>query len=232
MERLTKALAAAGVASRRSCEKLIQEGKVTVNGQIVKVPYFRIEWGKDEIRVSGSPIIAKEKKEYYMVHKPSGYLCTSRRLGKKKIVLDLFPEHNARLFTVGRLDLETTGLILVTNDGDFAHKVQHPSSGVVKEYLVKVSQEVTHEHLVALSKGALVEDTWVKPTEVKKVRRGTFKILLSEGKKHEVRILVQKAGLDLIELKRIRIGSLVLGSLPVGQVRPLTETDQKLVMNG
>jgi 23S rRNA pseudouridine2605 synthase len=228
-KRLSKALAAAGIASRRSCEEIIFAGRVQVNGTTVKVPQTLVDWGKDQIVVDGEVVKAEQKKLYFMLNKPPGYICTSIRPGKKAIVLDLFPETKERLFTVGRLDRETTGLLLVTNDGHFANRVIHPSSDVIKEYLVKTAQEILPEHLESLSQGARIDDRWVRPVSVQKVRKGTFKICVKEGKKHEVRIIAERAGLKILELTRIRIGGLTLGTLPLGQYRTLTEKEKKLI---
>ena len=228
-KRLSKALAAAGIASRRACEELIFDGRVQVNGETVKLPQTHVDWDADRIVVDGEAVSAEQKKIYYMLNKPAGYICTSENLKNNRIVLDLFPDAEARLFTVGRLDKETTGLLLVTNDGHFANKVIHPSSNVIKEYLVKTVQEITPEHLEALSQGARVDEKWVRPVTVIKVRKGTFKICVKEGKKHEVRIIAERAGLKIVELSRIRIGSLFLGSLPLGEYRPLTEKDKLLL---
>ncbi len=228
-KRLSKALAAAGVASRRACEELIFAGRVQVNGQTVKVPQFLVEWSSDQIVVDGERVSSEQKKVYYMLNKPEGYLCTNIRPGQRPIVLDLFPKSQERLFTVGRLDRETTGLLLVTNDGHFANEVIHPSSNVIKEYLVKTAQEIEPEYLQILSEGARVDNKWVRPVSVQKVRRGTFKICVKEGKKHEVRIIAERAKLKILELTRIRIGSLLLGTLPLGEFRTLNEKDKELL---
>lgn len=229
-KRLSKALAAAGIASRRACEELIFEGRVQVNGVTIKLPQHHIDWDLDRITVDGSGVKAEQKKLYYMLNKPTGYICTSIRPGKKAIVLDLF-DARERLFTVGRLDKETSGLLLVTNDGHFANAVIHPSSNVIKEYIVKTLQEITPEHLETLSQGARVDEKWIRPVSVHKVRKGTFKICVKEGKKHEVRIIAERANLKVTELTRIRIGGLVLGPLPLGEYRPLTEADKKLIFS-
>ena len=228
-KRLSKALAAAGVASRRACEEIIFEGRVKVNGSVVKVPQTLVDWSKDRIMVDEVGVAAEEKKVYYMLNKPAGYICSNARLGNKRVVLDLFEGAEARLFTVGRLDKDTEGLILVTNDGHFANRVIHPSSNIIKEYVVKTAQEITPDHLEALSQGARVDEKWVRPVSVAKVRRGTFRILLKEGRKHEVRIIAERAQLKVIELRRVRIGSLLLGNLPVGEYRRLTEREKELL---
>src|SRR6185503_7031011 len=185
-KRLAKVLAAAGVASRRACEELIFEGHVLVNGQMVTTPQTLVSLDTDKILVQGKPISNEQEKVYFILNKPHGYICSTKRVGSKKIVLDLFSKFPYRLFTVGRLDRDTTGLIIVTNDGFFAQKVIHPSADWVKEYLVKTNQEISHDHLVIISKGAFIEGSYVKPAYVKKVRRGTIKVGVKEGKKREV----------------------------------------------
>lgn len=229
-KRLSKQLAAAGVASRRACEELIFAGKVKVNGEVVQVPQTLVG-DKDKILVNGKPVGSAEKKVYYMLNKPAGYICTSRRTPTSKIVLDLFEGVDERIFTVGRLDKETEGLLLVTNDGHFANRVIHPSRNIHKEYLAKTDHDLTHEHLQAISHGTLVEGTFVKPVRVTKIRKGTVKIVVSEGKKREVRLLLEAAGLTVKHLARIRIGGLILGRLPLGSWRELTEKERKLIFN-
>lgn len=228
-KRLSKALAAAGIASRRACEEIIFSGRVKVNGQIIFKPEHHVTWGVDKITVDGKTVTAENQKVYYLLNKPAGYLCTNVRPGKKKLVMDLFPE-KLRLFTVGRLDMETTGLLIVTNDGHFAQKVIHPSNNVEKEYLAKADRDIEAEDLVALSKGAPFDNKWVRPVKVTKVRGSTFKIIVKEGKKHEIRILAEKAGIPLVQLKRIRIGSLILGALPEGHYRTLGQRERELLI--
>lgn len=228
-QRLSKILAACGVAARRKCEELIFSGKVTVNGETVLIPQTQVDEQKDKIAVNGKPVHLQATKVYYMINKPFGYLCTSKEVAKDKSVLTLFDD-DLRLFTVGRLDKDTTGLLLVTNDGHFANAVIHPSKNISKEYLAKTDKEITDEHLKALSSGGLVEGTWVKPISVNKVRHGTLKIAVSEGKKREVRCLLEYVGLKVLELKRIRIGPLVLGTLPEGSYRPLTRSELEQVI--
>ncbi|HRD54949.1 MAG TPA: pseudouridine synthase [Parachlamydiaceae bacterium] len=227
-KRLSKFLAASGVASRRHAEELIFAGKVTVNGQIVMLPQTLVS-DKDKILVDGIAVSEEKSKVYYILNKPKGYLCTNLRTKNSKIVLDLFKDVKERLFTVGRLDKDTTGLLLVTNDGHFANSVIHPSKNIQKEYLVKTGNEITHDHLTAISSGTLVEGTFVKPVRVQKVRKGTLKVVIAEGKKREVRMLLEAAHLPVKELARIRIGGLHLGPLNPGEWREMTETDKKLI---
>lgn len=228
-QRLSKVMAAAGVASRRACEDLIFAGRVKVNGEINKLPQTMVD-ENDKIAVDNELIqSAAESKVYYMLNKPKGYVCSTVGSQRTKLVLDLFEDDGPRLFTIGRLDKDTSGLLLVTNDGHFANRVIHPSSNINKEYLAKTDQEITPEHLAAISNGTLVEGVYIKPIRVTKVRRGTLKVVISEGKKREVRLLMENAGLTVVELKRIRIGGLHLGALPEGSWRSLTDREMKAI---
>lgn len=228
-QRLSKVLAAAGVASRRKCEEVIFSGVVEVNGEVVKIPQTMVNPLEDQILVKKEPLKRMEEKVYYLLNKPTGFICTNRRMSNSKLVIDLFQDEGNRLFTVGRLDKDTQGLLIVTNDGRFANEIIHPSSNIQKEYLVKTDHEVTHDHLVAISHGTLVEGVFVKPLKVEKVRRGTIKIVIAEGKKREVRNLIETAGLKVKELTRIRLGGLKLGDIPVGSWRSMSEKDKRLI---
>lgn len=223
--RLSKALAQAGIASRRASEELIFEGRVRVNGTIEKLPQSQVDPEIDEIQVDGKALTI-EKKVYFLLNKPPGYDCSNKRFSKNsRLVIDLFAHLPQRLFTVGRLDRETTGALIVTNDGDFSQRLIHPSFDHTKEYVAKTGQEITDEHLKRLAEGTRVQGVWIKPKLVKKVRRGTVKVAVSEGKKHEVRELLKAAGLTVLELKRIRLGPFILGELPLGAFRPLTRAE-------
>lgn len=228
-KRLSKALAAAGIASRRAAETMIEEGRVLVNGHVVKVPQTLVEWGKDKIKVDGSYVKGEEEKVAFVLNKPRGFICTSAA-DKKKRVIDLFDPDLGRLFTVGRLDRDTAGLLIVTNDGHFANQLIHPSSNIEKEYLAKVDREVMHTDLLKISKGCMIEHVFVKPKRVAKVRKGTLKVVVAEGKKREVRVMLEKAGFEVRELTRIRLGHLVLSRLPEGHFRELTNRDRELLL--
>lgn len=230
-QRLSKILASAGVASRRASEELIFQGLVKVDGEVVKVPQTLVDVSVNQITVRGQLIHPVEEKVYYLLNKPAGHICSTRRSGQSKLVLDLFQNEGHRLFTVGRLDKDTEGLLIVTNDGHFANQVIHPSANIQKEYLVKTDQEVSHDHLIAIAQGTLVEGVFVRPIRVQKVRRGTLKIVIGEGKKREVRMLLEAAGLKVKKLIRIRLGGLHLGMLPVGEWRPLTEKEKQLIFS-
>lgn len=227
-KRLAKFLAGSGVASRRKCEELIFAGLVKVNGKTTLLPQTMVD-EKDHIEFERKKITSEETKVYFILNKPTGYLCSPKSDGKGKLVLDLFAGIKKRLFTVGRLDRDTTGLLIVTNDGNFANQVIHPSFNIHKEYVVKTNYEITDKHLKKISEGTEVEGVYVKPIKVSKVRRGTIKVIVSEGKKREVRELVQAAGLDVRELKRTRIGGLKLGDIPLGNWKPMTKREREMI---
>lgn len=217
--RLSQCIAQAGMASRRKADALIQAGRVTVNGDVVNTPYSRVNPLQDRITVDGALLKGLETKVYYILHKPTGYLCSARRFGHQKIIYDLI-EDGRRLFTAGRLDKETSGLIILTNDGAFSQRLIHPSSNIEKEYVVRVDKPIQPQHLSVIRQGALVEGAFVIPKNVW-LEDGSIHIVVMEGKKHEVRHLVKKAHLQVLALHRIRIGGLSLGPLVAGAYRLL-----------
>ncbi|MBM3195618.1 MAG: rRNA pseudouridine synthase [Chlamydiae bacterium] len=216
--------------SRRKAEELIFNGVVEVNGIIQKEPFFRVE-PKDKVLVNNQLVKSRKQTLYYALNKPRGFVCSERRFKQERLVTDLFPQTEGRLFTIGRLDKDSEGLILVTNDGAFANEVSSPKSGVEKEYVVKTVQEISHEHLVQLSKGGFVEGCYVRPKSVTKIRKGTTKVILKEGRKREIRVLFEKSGLEIVELKRVRIGNLQLGSLQTGQFKELLESEKLAIIS-
>jgi 23S rRNA pseudouridine2605 synthase len=221
-QRLSKVIATAGLASRRAAEKLIFDGKVTVNGKRELVPQTLVDHIVDVIEVEGKRLAHQPRKVYYALNKPVGYHCTNATAIRRRAVDLVESPQSVRLFTVGRLDKDTSGLILITNDGHFANRVMHPSGGVKKEYIAKVDQEVSHDHLVALSEGCVVEGALVRPIRVSKVRRATLRIVVQEGRRHEVREMLAAAGFKVLELKRVKIGELSLGNIPEGQWKKLS----------
>ncbi|MCD7470705.1 putative ribosomal large subunit pseudouridine synthase svr1, chloroplastic [Datura stramonium] len=245
-QRLSKILAASGVASRRSSEELIFEGRVTVNGSVCKTPQTKVDPARDVIYVNGNRLPKKlPSKVYLALNKPKGYICSS---GEKetKSVMSLFDdfikswdkrhpgEPKPRLFTVGRLDVATTGLIIVTNDGEFAHQISHPSSNLSKEYIATIDGEVHKRHLIAISEGTVIEGVHCTPDNVELLPRQSdlprhrLRIVVHEGRNHEVRELVKNAGLQLRALKRIRIGGFRLpADLALGKHVELNQANLK-----
>ena len=220
--RLNKFIADSGHTSRRKADELIFKGKIQVNGKTVFNHLF-INPQKDKIQIGGQPLNIESKKVYYLFNKPKGYCCTKEK--NKKNIYSFFSSVPYRIFSIGRLDKETTGLLLLTNDGHFANKIIHPSYQVSKEYLVKVQEFIYPDHLKKISEGIEIDGQFIKPKKIKKLRKGTVKITVMEGKKHEIRLLIKNAKLTLLELKRVRLGSLHLGSLPEGSFRPLTDNE-------
>ncbi|MBN2479666.1 MAG: rRNA pseudouridine synthase [Parachlamydiales bacterium] len=227
-KRLNKFLAHAGIDSRRKVEELIITRRVKVNNEIIDEPGFQVDIEKDQVFVDGKEV-KQETKQYFILNKPKGFVCSNVRKTRERLVIDIFKSHPYKLFTVGRLDRDTIGLVIVTNDGDLANKIIHPSSNIEKEYIAKVTAEVTHEELIKISKGAFVENRFVKPKKVFKVRKGTIKIIVKEGKKREVKAFIKKANLPLKELKRVRIGNLHLGKIPVGEYKKVSLKDLEAI---
>jgi 23S rRNA pseudouridine2605 synthase len=229
-ERLQKVLARAGFASRRKCEELILQGRVEVNGVVVARLGTRVDPDQVEIRVDGEPLKLKTR-AYFMVHKPPGVVSTNADPAGRTRVVDLVPEMQG-LFTVGRLDQSSEGLILVTNDGDWANRLTHPRFGVPKVYYAEVAGEPTADTIAILRKGIYLSDGFAQIVSAKvKARRKqstVLEITLDEGKNREVRRLLAKVGHKVLALKRVAIGPLRLGELPRGAYRPLRNDEVAL----
>lgn len=223
-ERLQKILAAAGVDSRRHCEELILEGAVRVNRKVVdELPAFANPQ-KDIITVHGRRI-EMTPRVYYLLNKPRGVLCTNADPKGRKLAVDLVPA-KTRVFCVGRLDADTTGLMIVTNDNELTNRLTHPRYGVSKRYHVTVKGRVESGHVEQLKKGVYVSEGRMQVSTVKIVQRGNtisaLEITLKEGQNRQIRRMLAAIGLDVKSLKRIRIGRIELRGLGVGQCRPLT----------
>jgi 23S rRNA pseudouridine2605 synthase len=224
MERLQKMLAHAGVGSRRQCEDLIRAGRVSVDGEIIRELGTRIA-PEQRVQVDGVPV-KLERLVYWLIHKPRGYLCTNRDPARRPLVLDLIPQVSQRVYTVGRLDEASEGLVLLTNDGELAYRLMHPRFGVEKTYLVQVAGHPTPEELVRLRKGVWLSEGHVKPKHVKRLRnqRGStwLRVVLDEGKNREIRRMLARLGHKVLSLRRVAIGPVQLGSLAKGKARQLS----------
>lgn len=211
-ERLQKYMARCGVASRRKCEEIILEGRVKVNGKVVDTPGFRIDPERDTVKVDEKRI-RPERKEYYAVNKPVGYISSSRDEKGKPRVIDLVPSNN-RLFTVGRLDINSSGLIIVTNDGEAANRLSHPKFSPEKEYHVIIKGELTHQDMKRLSAGISLEEGRTAPAKVRilwsKKGETCVSITIKQGWYRIVRRMFMALGKDVRSLKRLRIGRLTL----------------------
>jgi 23S rRNA pseudouridine2605 synthase len=218
--RLAKFLAHGGVASRRKAEEIVGKGVVTVNGEVVTDP-ARDVTDADDVRVNGAPVGA-EVREVWAVNKPAGVVSTAREPGSRPAVVELV-ESNARLYPVGRLDADSTGLLLLTNDGELANRLTHPRYGVAKTYLARLAKPPSDRDLDRLRRGVELEDGRTAPAEVGRVGRQEIEIVLREGRNRQVRRMVEAVGNRVVALRRIRFGSLALGRLAKGGSRRLSE---------
>ncbi|WP_375433005.1 pseudouridine synthase [uncultured Friedmanniella sp.] len=231
--RLQKVLAIAGIASRRACEIMISEGRVEVNGQLVVEQGRRVDPETDVIRVDGSRIPPPRRHLYLVINKPRGVVSTMDDPEGRKNLNDLIegrrPGKQNRLFHVGRLDTDTDGLLILTNDGDFAHKLAHPSYEVPKTYLAEVNGVMHPATVKRLREGITLEDGLVRPSSVKLVStaedRSLVKLTLHEGRNHIVRRMMDSVGHPVRRLSRTGIGPVRLGSLKSGDLRDLTRDE-------
>lgn len=227
-QRLQKVIAQAGAASRREAERLIEAGRVIVNGQVAELGQGA-DPDIDSILIDGRPLPRAQKKVYLLLNKPVGYVTTARDPEGRPTVLDLVPQDGERVFPVGRLDLTTEGLLLLTNDGDLAYRLTHPRHEIEKTYLVRVRGLVSTEGLERLQKGVQLEDGWTAPAKVSAVRhtgRNTwFELTLHEGRNRQVRRMCEAIGHSVIRLKRVRFSFLDLRDLGVGHCRALTQDE-------
>ena len=232
MDRLQKVIAEAGIASRRKAEELIVNGKVKVNGKVVTELGTKVD-NKDTIEVNNK-IIEKEIKEYYLLNKPRGVITSTSDEKGRKTVVDLI-DTNARIYPVGRLDYDTTGVLLLTNDGEFANILTHPKNNIDKVYLAKLNGIIKGEQINKLKDGVILDNVLVKPSRVKlkKVNPESntcmVEITIHEGKNHEVKRLFESVGFLVDKLTRERIGIFNLEGLKSGEYRKLTPKEVQIV---
>ncbi len=219
-DRLQKVLARAGVGSRRACEELIEAGKVRVNDEVA-VLGRRVDPETDLITVNGAPIPTRAGLVHYLLNKPSGVVTTADDELGRETVLDLVPEE-PRVFPVGRLDIETEGLLIITNDGELAYRLTHPSFGVEKEYLAKVRGRPTEGLLHQLRAGVELEDGPTSPAKATLMGPDLIRITIHEGRNRQVRRMLDAVGHPAVRLVRTRIGPIADRSLPPGRWRPLS----------
>ena len=228
-ERLQKVLAAAGIGSRRNCEELITTGRVEVDREVVTKLGTRVDAEKQEIRVDGE-VLSVQRKVYFLLHKPKGVVCTNHDPSGRPRAVDMVPTKE-RLFTVGRLDASSEGLILVTNDGNLANRLAHPRYGVSKLYHAQVAGTPPPELLKSLEEGIYLAEGKVQ-VESAKIRKQLAKsaiieIVLKEGKNREIRRMLAAKGHKVVRLVRVAMGPLKLSDMPVGAVRPLLQQEIK-----
>ena len=227
-ERLQKVLAQAGYGSRRTCEILISEGRVTIDGRRAELGN-RVDPVVNVVCVDGRLVAIDPAKVYYLVNKPTGVVTTAFDPQGRPTILELVPD-DARVFPVGRLDMDTEGLILVTNDGRLAHLLTHPSSGVEKEYLVMVEGDPSAHALRTLREGVELEDGVTSPAQVARVSEGLIKIVIHEGRNRQVRRMCDAVGHHVLRLVRTRIGPLTETTLRPGEYRELAHAEVRKLM--
>ncbi len=226
-ERLQKVLARAGMGSRRVCEKLIVEQRVTVNGEFAELGE-KVDPETAEIEVDGLKVGVRQDLVYYLLNKPVGVIATSKDPQERSTVVDLVPTH-PRVFPVGRLDADTEGLILLTNDGDLTHYLTHPSFGVEKEYLVQVDVKPSRNAIRELRQGVELDDGITAPAKVSLVDEKLIKIVIHEGRNRQVRRMCESVGHPVKRLIRSRIGPIADTSLRPGSFRELTNQELKSI---
>ncbi|MCI6626756.1 MAG: rRNA pseudouridine synthase [Tenericutes bacterium] len=230
MERLQKIIALSGYASRRKAEDLIKAGKVMVNGKVVRELGTKANFS-DDILIDGKKI-EREEKEYYIFNKPRGVITSTSDDKGRKVVTDYF-ETNKRLYPVGRLDYDTTGLLILTNDGELANLIMHPRNEIEKQYIAKLEGIIKGEEINKLKNGIVLDGTKCIPKRVKlrefdkKTNTSIVEIVICEGKNHEVKRLFESVSFNVLKLKRERIGFLTLGKLKSGEYRKLNPKEVK-----
>lgn len=232
--RLQKHLSECGVASRRAAEQLIAEGKVRVNGRVASVG-DKVDPQRDKVTVRGKTVVPVKQKVYIMLHKPRGYVTTLKDEKDRKCVADLVRDVGVKVFPVGRLDRNSEGLLIMTNDGSMANKLTHPSSHVNKTYRVTVGGEVTDEQVDRLCEGIVLDGTKTLPCDVfvieRKPDRTVLQFIIHEGRNRQIRRMCEAVGLNVMRLKRLEIAGVKLGMLPQGKWRPLNEREMQRLEN-
>ena len=231
LERIQKIMAQGGIASRREAERLILDGRVTLNGKVVVELGTKADTDNDYIKVNGKLITRPEPKTYVMLFKPRGYVTTSKDPEGRPTVMELLEKVKVRVFPVGRLDYDTEGLILCTNDGDLAHRLQHPSHEIPKTYLVKVDGVPTQEGVLKLRNGVKLRDGMTAPARVKIIKKAEanswLEIIIHEGRNRQIKRMFEAIGHSVIKLKREGLAFLTLGDLKPSEFRHLTSEEIK-----
>ena len=228
--RLNKYIAQHGIASRRKADQLIQEGKVRVNGKVFTELGYDVKDG-DQVQIGGMVLESPEERVYYALHKPTGYITAAQDPQGRPVVTDLLTDVTQRVFPVGRLDYETSGLLILTNDGQMSFRMSHPKHQVSKTYEVWVSGHPSKERIFRLKNGVDIGGYVTKPAEVellKESEKGTLlQVIIHEGKNRQVRKMMKAIGHPVVELKRTSIGEIRLGRLMVGHYRKLSKEEMK-----
>jgi 23S rRNA pseudouridine2605 synthase len=220
--RLQVFLSHAGIASRRAAEDIIAQGRVSVNGITITTQGSRVNDG-DTVFLDGKEVTLENRQLYLALNKPAGFLCTSNDPQGRPLALDLLPQKGIRLYSVGRLDFLSCGLIFFTNDGDFASRLGHPGCGIEKEYFIEATGIIPNSVIEAFNSGITIEGVYYKAKTAERTGRKSLRIVLIEGKNREIRRVFSHFHLHPALLRRVRIGPVFLGGLPEGVSRPLTD---------
>ncbi|QSH40274.1 pseudouridine synthase [Lentisphaerota bacterium ZTH] len=230
---LTKYLSSCGINSRRKCAELIKSGNVSINGVRVTQPGTQVE-ASDRVEVGGKKVLLPQK-IYILLNKPPGYTCTNSDPFAKKKAIDLIQlqgeQAGIRLFSAGRLDKESEGLLIFTNDGSYAEQLTHPRQEVCKEYIVQVSRDFSQSTLKSLQKGITDDGEFLKPVSIEYLKPKMYRFILNEGKKREIRRMVKSAGARTLKLQRVAVGKLKLDVAP-GKWRLMSAADIKKSLAG
>jgi pseudouridine synthase len=230
LKTLERVLSKAGLGSRVDARRWIHDGRVKVNGAIVRNPDHWIDVKRDRVRVDDKPLVARDR-VYLLLYKPTGYITTYKDPQGRPTVYDLVADVGTFVSPVGRLDLDTSGLLLMTNDTRFAERVTNPDSHLPKTYLVKASAVLTDAQLQQLREGIELTDGPTRPADVKRLRDSAkythFELTLTEGRNRQVRRMVEALGARVLKLVRVRIGAIAIGTLPIGRWRHLTAAEIK-----
>ena len=230
-ERLNKIIAIAGITSRRRADELISLGRVTVNGKVEKKVGSKAVWGVDSINVDGSPVPDPPKKIYLLLNKPFGYVSTLRDPERRPIIRDLVKDVKERVYPIGRLDFDSSGLLILTNDGELAFRLMHPKYHIPRTYKVIVEGSVSDKSVERLTKGVILVDGPTSPAHVRITEiqqdRSVVRITISEGRSREIRRMFEAVGHKTLKLTRIGYGHLTLGALKVGKYRHLKNVEVK-----
>lgn len=232
-QRLQKIIAEMGIASRRKAEELIMEGSVTVNGKVAEIG-MKADLSRDHIKVNGKLLLNPEKKVYYAFNKPRGVMTSMNDPEGRPSVNEFFRGIKQRVFPIGRLDYDSEGLLLLTNDGDFAQAILHPSKKIPKTYLVKIKGVLEDEDMEKLRKGVKLDGKMTVPAKVKKLKKtesnSWIEITITEGRKRQIRRMLERVGHDVLRLMRIRINGIEMGPLEPGRVRKLSVQEMDSIM--
>lgn len=230
MMRINKFLANSGVASRRNSDKLVEEGRIKVNGQVIDTPGYKVNEINDVVEFDGKIVTLIEKKYYFMLNKPVGYASTNSKKFNKKIIFDLI-ESDEKLFSIGRLDKDSRGLILITNDGDIYNNVIHPRSEIYKTYLVTLDKRFSIKHKYVLENGVDIGGYVTNPSIIEILNDKLIKIKINEGKNRQIRRMFASLNYKVVDLNRISIGEIRLNNLPIGEYRDLSDKEIEYLRN-